>query len=67
MKWVYELPLEIRNEILRDCVEITTELCGDNVDLYEVVDNVMREKLVNVIGHEDGLLDANKYWKYLSM
>ena len=67
MKWVYELPLEIRNEILRDCVEITTELCGDNVDLYEVVDNVMREKLVNIIGHEDGLLDADKYWKYLSM
>ena len=67
MKWVYELPLEIRNEILRDCVEITTELCGDNVDLYEVIDNVMREKLVNVIGHEDGLLDADKYWKYLSM
>jgi len=67
MKWVYELPLEIRNEILRDCVKITTELCGDNVDLYEVIDNVMREKLVNVIGHEDGLLDADKYWKYLSM
>jgi hypothetical protein len=67
MKWVYKLPLEIRNEILRDCVEITTELCGDNVDLYEVIDNVMREKLVNVIGHEDGLLDADKYWKYLSM
>lgn len=67
MKWVYELPLEIRNEILRDCVEITTELCGDNVDLYEVIDNVMREKLVNIIGHEDGLLDADKYWKYLSM
>lgn len=65
MKWVYELPLEIRNEILRDCVEITTELCGNNVDLYEVVDNVMREKLVNIIGHEDGLLDADKYWKYL--
>lgn len=65
MKWVYELPLKIRNEILRDCVEITTELCGDNVDLYEVVDNVMREKLVNIIGHEDGLLDADKYWKYL--
>lgn len=67
MKWVYELPLEIRNEILRDTVNIITEFCGDEVDLYEAVDNVMCEKLVNIIGHEDGLLDADKYWKYLSM
>ena len=23
------------------------------------------EKLINIIGHEEGLLDAHKYWKYL--
>lgn len=65
MKWVYELPLEIQNEILRDCVKITTELCGDNVNLYEIVNNVMNEKLINIIGHEKGLLDADKYYGYL--
>lgn len=67
MKWVYELPLEIRNEILRDAVNIITEFCGDEVDLYESIDIVMREKLVNVIGDEKGLLDVDKYAKYLWM
>ena len=67
MKWVMDLPIEIQNEIIRDVVKITTELCGDDLYLYELIDNVMCEKLVNVIGHEDGLLDADKYWKYLSM
>ena len=52
---------------MRDAVNIITEFCGDEVDLYETVNNVMCEKLVNIIGHEDGLLDADKYWKYLSM
>lgn len=67
MKWVYELPLEIRNEILRDAVNILTECCGDEVDLFESIDIVMREKLVNIIGDEKGLLDADKYSKYLWM
>ena len=67
MKWVYELPLEIRNEILRDAVNIITEFCGDEVDLFESIDIVMREKLVNIIGDEKGLLDADKYSKYLWM
>lgn len=67
MKWVYELPLEIRNEILRDAVNILTEYCGDEVDLFESIDIVMREKLVNIIGDEKGLLDADKYSKYLWM
>ena len=67
MKWVMDLPIKIQNEILRDAIKIATEFCGDDVYLYELIDNVMNEKLINIIGHEDGLLDADKYWKYLSM
>ena len=65
MKWVCELPFDIQNEILRECGRITTELCGDDINLYEVVNNVMQEKLVNIIGYEKGLLDADKYYGYL--
>ena len=67
MKWVMDLPIEIQNEILRDAIKIATELCGDDIYLYELMDNVMNEKLINIIGYEDGLLDADKYKKYLYM
>ena len=67
MKWVMDLPIKIQNEILRDAIKIATELCGDDIYLYELMDNVMNEKLINIIGYEDGMLDADKYWKYLSM
>ena len=67
MKWVCDLPIEIQNEILRDAVDIATKVCGNDVYLYELVNNVMNEKLINIIGHEEGLLDADKYWRYLNM
>ena len=41
MKWVMDLPIEIQNEILRDAIKIATEFCGDDIYLYELMDNVM--------------------------
>lgn len=67
MKWVMDLPIKIQNEILRDAIKIATELCGDDIYLYELMDNVMNEKLINIIGYEDGMLDADKYKWYLYM
>lgn len=67
MKWVSKLPIEIQNEILRDAVKIATKFCGDEICLYELVDNVMHEKLINIIGYENGMLSPIKYSKYLDM
>ena len=64
MKWVFDLPIEIQNEIVRDVVETATKFCGDDLYLY---DNVMCEKLINIIGDEDGMLSPTKYGKYLYM
>lgn len=66
MKWVCDLPIEIQNEICRDAIEIETKYCS-GVNLFETLDKIHNEKLINIIGHEDGLLDADKYWKYLFM
>ena len=67
MKWVSELPTEIQNEIIKDVVKIATKFCGDDLSLYELIDNVMREKLINIIGYENGMLSPIKYSKYLNM
>jgi hypothetical protein len=67
MKWIFDLPIEIQNEIVRDVVETATKFCGDDLYLYELIDNVMCEKLINIIGDEDGMLSPTKYGKYLYM
>lgn len=66
MKWVSDLPLEIQNEICRDAVEIETKYCSE-LNLFDVLEKIHNEKLINIIGHEEGLLDADKYYKYLYM
>lgn len=63
MIWVYELPLEIQSEIRNEIFNILTKLGVDNIE--EATERAMNEKLINIIGHEEGLLDAHKYWKYL--
>lgn len=63
MIWVYELPLEIQSEIRNEIFNILIKLGVDNIE--EATERAMNEKLINIIGHEEGLLDAHKYWKYL--
>ena len=63
MIWVYELPLEIQSEIRNEVFNILIKLGVDNIE--EATERAMNEKLINIIGHEEGLLDAHKYWKYL--
>lgn len=63
MIWVCELPLEIQSEIRNEVFNILIKLGVDNIE--EATERAMNEKLIDIIGHEEGLLDAHKYWKYL--
>lgn len=66
-KYVNQLPHDVQMEIAIDAI-VTLE---ENTDYstHDIVcivhDIVMNEKLINIIGSEEGLLDYNKYSKYL--
>ena len=66
-KYISQLPHEVQTQIAHDAIatlENTTDYTHDEI-LVIVNTVVMDEKLINVIGHEEGLLDYNKYSKYL--
>ena len=66
-KYVNQLPKNIQDAIKYDAIvtlAITTDYPYD--EIMDIVNNVvMCEKLINIIGCEDGLLDYDKYSKYL--
>ena len=83
-KFVCELPQEVQNEIRHDLTDIVKKLgleFPSQIDdvtycqtIDDYVDEIMNEKLINIIGYEtayiDGeevntLLDFDKYKKYL--
>jgi hypothetical protein len=64
MVWVFQLPAGVQRELREDARQILQRLeCCE--DIEDALDRVMCEKLVNVIGDEDGLLPAEKYGKYI--
>lgn len=66
-KYVNQLPKNIQDAIKHDAIvtlTITTDYLYD--EIMDIINNVvMCEKLINVIGNEEGLLDYDKYCKYL--
>lgn len=66
-KYVNQLPKDIQDAIKRDAIAILENITDYSHDeIMDIVNNVvMNEKLVNIIGSEDGLLDYDKYSKYL--
>lgn len=66
-KYINQLPHDVQMDIAIDAI-VTLE---ENTDYstHDIVcivhDVVMNEKLINIIGSEDGLLDYDKYSKYL--
>lgn len=66
-KYVNQLPKDIQNAIKRDAIAILENITNYSHDeiMNIVNDVVMNEKLINIIGSEDGLLDYDKYGKYL--
>ena len=65
--WVCQLDEDIQAEIRRDAIATMqkyTDYTDDEI-IYEVDNFVMNEKLINIIGYEDGMLDADKYSKYV--
>ena len=64
MVWVFQLPAGVQRELREDARQILQRLeCCENIE--DTLNRVMCEKLVNVIGDEDGLLPAEKYGKYI--
>lgn len=66
-KYVNQLPKDIQDAIKHDAIAIlenTTDYSHDEI-MNVVNDVVMNEKLINIVGSEDGLLDYDKYSKYL--
>lgn len=61
VKFVCELPQEVQNEIRKDAKKILNQLDLSEAEKAETLENVMNEKLINIIGYEFGLLDADKY------
>lgn len=66
-KYVKQLPKDIQDAIKHDAIVIlenTTDYSHD--EIMNIVDNVvMNEKLINIIGCEEGLLPYDKYCRYL--
>lgn len=66
MVWVFQLPAGVQRELREDAKQILQGIeCSENIE--DALDRVMCEKLVNVIGDEEGLLSAEKYGKYIWM
>lgn len=66
-KYINQLPHDVRVEIAHDAIvklENTTDYSYETI-LVIVNTYVMDEKLINIIGHENSLLDYDKYSKYL--
>lgn len=66
-KYISQLPHDVQMEIAYDAIvtlENTTDYSYETI-LVIVNTYVMDEKLINIIGSEDGLLDYDKYCKYL--
>ena len=66
MVWVFQLPAGVQRELREDARQILQGIECDE-DIEDALDRVMCEKLINVIGDEDGLLPVEKYGKYLWM
>lgn len=66
-KYINQLPKDVQNTIKHDAIvklEKNTDYSHD--EIMDIVNNVvMDEKLINVIGNEEGLLSYDKYSKYL--
>ena len=66
-KYVNQLPHDVQMEIAIDAIVTLEE--NTNYSTHDIVcivhDVVMNEKLINIIGSEEGLLDYDKYSKYL--
>lgn len=62
--WVWQLPQEVQNELREDARAILNEAeLGE--DIEDALDRVMCEKLIDIVGCEDGLLPLEKYQKYM--
>lgn len=62
--WIWQLPQEVQNELREDARAILNETeLGE--DIEDALDRVMCEKLIDIVGREDGLLDPDKYQKYM--
>lgn len=59
-----ELPANLLNELIKEIRDIS--------DIYnlgytnETISDILCEKLINIIGYEDGMLNADKWYKYCS-
>lgn len=67
-KYIKQLPPKVQTEIAHDVIRILEEntCCSTNEIVKIVHYEVMNSKLIDIIGsEEDGLLDYDKYSKYL--
>lgn len=71
MRYIYvnQLPPQVRAEIRRDAYRINMEWYGDDITKeeheYFVEECVLCSKVRDVMGHEDGMLNADKYSRWL--
>lgn len=64
-RYVEQLPLEVQEEMIRDVIEMLKRDGFSESAQKEIVENVKSEKLINVIGSEDGMLSYDKYSEWL--
>ena len=67
VKFICELTDELQSELRDEAIEVMKEHTLYSMDeIMDIVDNyVMNEKLINVVGYEDGLLNPEKWMKYI--
>lgn len=64
VRWICELPAEVQAELKKDAIEELKKYYNP-CDLYGVLDDIMNERLIDVVGCEPGMLSPEKYGKYL--
>lgn len=75
MTYICELPKEVQNEIQNDIKTIGEKIGfefpyqADDITTYNCMDDyvsdIMREKLINILGDNEYMLSFDKYKKYL--
>lgn len=66
--YICQLPAHVQEEIRRDAYKILIACAvrwDSTEELNEAVENLMCEKLTNVLGSDCGLLDYDKYKQWL--
>lgn len=67
LRYAFELPVDMYHEFVKDATSILEKAGYEKNEIPAMIDELKNEKLVNMVGDEEGLLDYNKYMGYFTI